>query len=92
MILCGFIYTKDERPQRTIRGSTDHCHRPVVAGPDVVKVASLLEGRNIPIQLPHPQVDSRIPVPDCSQVTLEVDIVYGVEADLQLARYEGRAD
>lgn len=51
-------------------------------GLDVVEVTRILERGIVPIELAHPEMDSRIAVAYRAQVTLEVTEVHGVKADL----------
>jgi hypothetical protein len=48
---------------------------------DVLKLRRVLEGRVVPVQVPHPLVQGRIPAADVTDVALEVLDVDGVEAD-----------
>ncbi len=48
---------------------------------DMFKLRRLPKGRHVPVQLPQPLVQRRIPRPDVSDVALEMLHVDGVEAD-----------
>lgn len=48
---------------------------------DVLKVRRLPERRHIPVQLPHPAMNSRIPGANIPYITLEMLHIHGVEAD-----------
>lgn len=39
---------------------------------DVVEVCRVLERRDVPVQIPHPLVNSRVAGPDVADVALEV--------------------
>lgn len=47
---------------------------------DVRELGGLTERRHLPVQIPEPGVDARVPAPDVPQVDLEVLHVHDVEA------------
>ena len=47
---------------------------------DVLKLGRILEGRIVPVQMPHPFVKMWVSRPNVTNVALEVLDVYGVEA------------
>lgn len=100
----GLIWNEDtldwqKKPRRKNNpGETHRSMRPVVMCLDVVKIASILEHRIVPVQLAQPprtgsapgiaigtpdsQVDRGISVSDGAKVALEVTDVHRIEPDL----------
>ncbi len=56
--------------------------RPIVMSFDVLKVASILELRLVPVELTHPQMNRRVSVPYRADVALEMPDVHRVKAHL----------
>ena len=50
---------------------------------DMIEVTGVLERGVVPVQLPHPQVQVRVPLADRTQVTLEVAVVHRIKANLR---------
>ena len=48
---------------------------------DVFKLGRVLEGRVVPVQMPHPLVQVIVAAPDISNITFEVLHVDGIEAN-----------
>lgn len=46
----------------------------------MIKVCRRVERRVVPVQLPEPVVDVRVPVPNVAEITLEVAVVDGIKA------------
>ena len=58
--------------------------RPVVVRLDVIKVARILERREVPVQLAHPRVNVGIAVTNGAQVAFEVPDINGIKTDLRI--------
>lgn len=61
-----------KRPQRRDRQRVDLGVRLGVVILDVQEIGRILERRNVPIQIPHPLMNRRIPAPDIPNIALEV--------------------
>lgn len=49
--------------------------------PDMLELRRLPKRRDVPVEMPQPAMNSRIPRPNVTNIRLEVLHVYGVEAD-----------
>lgn len=85
--LVGLIWKRTSRQSwldiNASSATTHHGVTPVIVRLDMLEIARVLECRDVPVQLAHPQVEVRVPIPDRADVALEVTNVYRVETDLR---------
>lgn len=62
-------------------GGVYQCLGPIVVLFDVVELGARLESIVVPVQLPHPEINIRIPMADVTQVAFEMADIHGIEAD-----------
>jgi hypothetical protein len=55
---------------------------PIIMGLDMLEVACVLERRDVPVQLAHPEMDVGVPIADSTEVAFEVTDIHGVKTNL----------